>query len=444
MLYDTGNPAGSADATIADPDDRTAFVYREQVQIADRIWEFEYSSPREVVMSGFGKLLPVLALGGGLLTTLLLSGIVYTLATSRKRAVAIADNITRDLRDSEAGLAEAQRIARLGNWALDSATWTMKLSAETWRIFGLSRESDPVSYSAFLQQVHDGDRTAVDEAIRSSLTNARDVDIEHRVAMSDGSVRWVHTVAKPATRNRLGQVLGIVMDITARKHAAEDLMASHEQLQALSRRLVDIQESERRRFSAELHDVVGQNLTALSINLDIVKSQIKGDDDHAVQARLTDSTQLLQATSEAIENVMSELRPPMLDDYGLLPALQWYSSQFAARTGIHVKVQGNDIMQRLTPAAEIALFRVAQEALNNVAKHARARNVAVRIERGLSQCVMSVADDGQGMGTLPASPRRRPGLGMVTMRERMQAIGGTITVEGGGRNGTRVELTVPC
>jgi len=143
--------------------------------------------------------------------------------------------------------------------------------------------------------------------------------------------------------------------------------------------------------------------------------------------------------------VMSELRPPMLDDYGLLPALQWYASQFSSRTGVYVKVDGDDGMQRLTPAAEIALFRVAQEALTNVAKHARAKNATIRIEWKSSHCVMSVSDDGAGLSsTSESTPRRRPGLGMVIMRERVEAVGGTITIEGHSGNGTRVELRVPC
>lgn len=445
LLFDTGIPPGPRVAGAAAEDPGTHFVYRERVEFADRVWEFEYSANKSAMISGLDKSLAPVALGSGLLVTLLLFGIVRALSTSQRRAVAIASDITRDLRDSETGLAEAQRIAQLGNWALDPATFTMTWSAEAYRLLGVPPASGAVPYAVFLQQVHPGDRDAVDKAIRSFLAGGKDGDIEHRITMGDGSVRWVHTVAKPGTRNRLGHVPGIVMDITARKQAADDLIASHEQLQALSRRLVDIQESERRQFSRELHDVVGQNLTALSINLDIVRTQIEAHGNDVALARLADSSQLLQTTTEAIENVMSEMRPPMLDDYGLLPALKWYAKQFAARTGVQVKVQGDEHMQRLTPAAEIALFRVAQEALNNVAKHARARQVEVCIERGPAQCVMSVTDDGEGFSAAAAgAPRRRPGLGMVTMRERMQAIGGTIRVEGMAGAGTCVELRVPC
>ena len=445
LLFDTNNLPGRSLTSFDRDDLETTFVYKERIEIADRLWEFEYSAPKDAIISDVDKLLAPLALGGGLLASVLIFSVVYTLATSRSRALAMANEITKDLRDSESGLAEAQQMARLGNWTLDPATWIMTWSAETYRIFGLQFQTTPATYAEFLHGVHEADRAAVDQALRHSIEAGHDCDVEHRICLTDGKVRWAHTMAKPTRRNHRALVPGTIMDITERRLAEEKVKSSHEQLQALSRRLVDIQEIERRRFSSELHDVVGQNLTALSINLDILKSQLMGNENNALQTRLNDSADLVQSTTDTIENVMSELRPPMLDDYGLLPALQWYANQFSNRTGIHVEVHGNERMERLTPMAEIALFRVAQEALNNVLKHARAKCVDIRIERTGSLCVMSVADDGTGFdaASLSAS-RRRPGFGMVTMRERMQALGGAFEVEGAPGLGTRVELRVPC
>lgn len=226
--------------------------------------------------------------------------------------------------------------------------------------------------------------------------------------------------------------------------AQDELRASAEQLQRLSRRLVDAQESERRRFSRELHDLVGQNLTALSINLDILKSQIGTDMPEGLRRRVGDSEALLESTTTAIENVMSELRPPMLDDYGLLPALQWYSDDFAERTGVELKIDGDEHIARLSPEAEIALFRIAQEALNNVAKHAQAKRAEIRLEHVNAHTIMTISDDGVGFESGGGyRARRRPGLGMVTMRERTQAIGGTFDMEAQAGGGTRITVTVP-
>src|SRR5688500_17039639 len=111
---------------------------------------------------------------------------------------------------------------------------------------------------------------------------------------------------------------------------------------------------------------------------------------------------------------MAELRPPMLDDYGLLPALHWYAKDFSRRTGVEVDVLGNEGADRLPPEMEIALFRIAQEALTNVAKHARATQVEIVLDHSDAQCLMTITDDGIGIGAPAQDASHRQGLGMVT------------------------------
>jgi two-component system sensor histidine kinase UhpB len=239
-------------------------------------------------------------------------------------------------------------------------------------------------------------------------------------------------------------MLWSVLDITEHKQTEQALRCSAQQLTALSRRLVEVQEAERRQLSRELHDRVGQNLTALSINLDILRTTLPADENVDHRARLNDSSELLESTVDSIENVMAELRPPMLDDYGLLPALHWYAKDFSKRTGVEVIVLGNDGPERLPPETEIALFRIAQEALTNVAKHAGASRVEIVLDHCGSRCVMTVSDDGSG---IEAGPERdaaqRPGLGMVTMRERAQAIGGRFCVRSVPGGGTQIAISIP-
>jgi signal transduction histidine kinase/CHASE1-domain containing sensor protein len=424
-------------------EDGSLFVHDVPVELAGRMWNFEYSVPASVV-SETDRIWPQLIFGGGILSSVLLFGILYALASSRSRAIEIADEITRDLRESEAGLAEAQRMARLGNWALDPVTRRMNGSEETWRILGFHSAPADFDYRQFLQRVHEEDRAHVDATLLRSIETGQDCEIDHRVQTDPNTVRWMHTVLHPGRRDARGRLPGTIMDITLRRLAQDELRASAEQLQALSRRLVDAQEAERRRFSRELHDLVGQNLTALSINLDILKSQLGQGMPEDLRRRIGDSESLLDSTTAAIENVMSELRPPMLDDYGLLPALQWYAGDFAARTGVELKIDGEEHMARLSPEAEIALFRIAQEALNNVAKHAHAKRTEIRLERVNAHTIMTISDDGVGFESAGgARARRRPGLGMVTMRERTQAIGGTFDMEAKAGGGMRITVTVP-
>jgi signal transduction histidine kinase len=443
LLFDSEQPTEPTNHPVKEVSNAT-FIHVVAVEIAGRIWEFEYGAQKSSMVTGTDKLLPPAVFASGVLSSLLLFGVLYSLASSRSRAIELANEITKDLRESEAGLAEAQQMAHLGNWALEPVSGRMTCSAETWRILALNREPVPFTYADFLRRVHTEDRAAVDAALRDSFDRGEDREIEHRIQTGDATVRWVHTIAHPTRRDHRALVPGTIMDITSRKLAEEELKHSADQLQALSRRLVDIQEFERRRFSRELHDLVGQNLTALSINLDILRTQLGNDASEALRLRLGDSATLLESTTGAIENVMSELRPPMLDDYGLLPALQWYGNDFTQRTGIEVKIEGDERMERLASESEIALFRIMQEALNNVAKHARAKCVDIKLARDNAHYIMSVADDGIGFdGGSGSKLRRRPGLGMVTMRERTQAIGGAFEVEAVSSRGTRVTVRIP-
>jgi PAS domain S-box-containing protein len=271
--------------------------------------------------------------------------------------------------------------------------------------------------------------------------------IDKRYRRKDGKVVWAHsTVALlrgPADEPRY--IVALIEDITQRKHADDELRRSAAELQALSRRLVELQESERRQISLELHDRIGQNLTALSINLGILKTALASDSNRALRARLEDSTALVESTATAIGNLMSELRPPMLDDHGLFLALDWYAKQFTARTGISVTVSCARPDERLAPESEIALFRIAQEALNNVIKHARASRVDIVLARSARDLTMSVTDDGVGLSPVEdRADQPRRGLGMVTMRERAQALGGRFDVVLLPGGGTRLTVQVPC
>jgi signal transduction histidine kinase len=134
----------------------------------------------------------------------------------------------------------------------------------------------------------------------------------------------------------------------------------------------------------------------------------------------------------------------MLDDYGLASALDWHAKNFSKRTGIAVAVRASEPTVRPPPRVEIALFRIAQEALNNVAKHARAHRVEIALEHANDECVMSVEDDGIGFdGVEGTSDKPKPGLGMVTMRERAQAVGGRFDVRALSARGTQLTVRVP-
>jgi signal transduction histidine kinase len=283
------------------------------------------------------------------------------------------------------------------------------------------------------------------EKWRADMAAGEPCEYEMRLRRADGEYRWFLVRTMPL-RNDQGEIVkwyGTSTDLEDRKRAENALQDSGVQLQALTRRLVELQESERKGLARELHDRVGQSLTALSINLAILRDGLSGDD-AAMRSRLEDSVALVKSTARTIDDVASELRPPMLDDCGLWSSLGWYAMQFSERAGIAVSVRADALGERASTDVEIALFRIAQEALNNVAKHARAKTVVIALGWQASEYVMSVLDDGVGLHAGDGrADRRRAGLGLVTMRERAQAVGGRLRVEPSPGGGTRLTVTVP-
>jgi PAS domain S-box-containing protein len=349
------------------------------------------------------------------------------------------------LRESEEKFRQLAENVREVFWmttpGMEELLYVSPAYADTW---GRSLESLRQQPRSFMEAIHPEDRERVVGILETQRVQG--FEVEYRVVRPDGSVRWIRDRGFPV-RDQSGTVYrtaGVAEDVTERRHAGDALRRSAAELQALSRRLVDLQESERRELSRELHDRVGQNLTALKINLDMLQTALASRGNGEIRARVDDSAALLESTMDTIENVMSELRPPMLDDHGLAAALDWHARNFSRRTGIAVAVRGTGPPLRPALQVEIALFRIAQEALNNVAKHARAQRVEIALDHANGECLMSVQDDGIGFdGVEDASDNPKPGLGMVTMRERAQAVGGRFEVQALPGRGTQLSVRVP-
>jgi signal transduction histidine kinase len=223
--------------------------------------------------------------------------------------------------------------------------------------------------------------------------------------------------------------------------AQDGLQASEQSYRALARRMVGLQEQERRDIARELHDRVGQTLTAMRIDMDMIRTRLAEHDDPAIRRRNDDSLELIDSVFKAVENLMYDLRPPMLDEYGLVAPLKWYAEKFTDRTGIRVLVRGDE-SRRCPPGIELALFRIAQEALNNVARHSRARNVAIEFQAVGAHVLLTIEDDGVGFD-FEAGRTELAGYGLITMRERAEAVGGTFEAHSVKGKGARIRVEVP-
>jgi PAS domain S-box-containing protein len=265
---------------------------------------------------------------------------------------------------------------------------------------------------------------------------------EKRYVTKEGTIVWArNTVTLIRDADGAAQyAIALVEDIAERRRADDAARVASEKLQALTHRLVDLQENERRDIARELHDRVGQTLTAMRINMDLIRTRLGEHDDAVIRSRNDDSLQLIESAFKAVENVMYELRPPMIDEYGLIAPLQWYGKKFTDRTGIGVEVRGDEGW-RCGPDVELALFRIAQEALNNVARHAQARHVVIELRETGPQVVFTIEDDGVGFDR-EEDQAEKAGYGFITMRERAEAVRGTFEVRSEKGKGARITVRV--
>jgi len=282
----------------------------------------------------------------------------------------------------------------------------------------------------------------IKDRVEAVLSGNR-VYYEAHIPYKHGGARWVDANYVPDTDDQ-GVVKGfyvLVTDISERKRTEDELRSSREQLRVFSARLSDAEEAERQRLAREMHDNVGQNLTALGINLNILRSTINREEvTDLVRSRLDDSLALVEQTTKYIRNVMTDLRPSVLDDYGLLAALRWYSQQFSDRTNVAVAIYGQGLIPRLPSVAETALFRITQEAFTNVVKHAQASQITLTLEEVAGLVRLTIVDDGKGFDS--EVPSEKKGWGLIIIKERAEAIGGHFNLESEPGKGTRVMIEV--
>lgn len=244
----------------------------------------------------------------------------------------------------------------------------------------------------------------------------------------------------------LRQANAILRGELAERRRAENTINDYaNRLQGLASRLVEVQEIERKTLAEALHDRIGQNLSTLNISLNLALAQLP-DAAAPAKARLDDALVLLENTTELVRDVMEELHPVLLDQYGLDVALRWYGEGFARRTGLKLDYDGTELFPRLRERAETALFRVVQEALTNVAKHAAASRVTLSLRRTASGIELKIADDGRGMAAEIAGTANNSaigsGWGLTLCKERVRALGASLAIESAGQ-GTRIVVAVP-
>ncbi|HWC99642.1 MAG TPA: ATP-binding protein [Candidatus Sulfopaludibacter sp.] len=231
------------------------------------------------------------------------------------------------------------------------------------------------------------------------------------------------------------KILGLETETA--QHITE-LSSARQELQQLSARLVEAQENERRSISRELHDEVGQALTGVLVEMANLSTMIRGGDKAALSAKAAEIKREVENSISVVRNMALLLRPSMLDDLGLVPALQWQAREVSKRAGVRVKVEAESVSEELPEEHKTCIYRIVQEALHNCVQHAGARNVVVTVEQEPDKLLLAIQDDGKGF-----RPLRERGMGLLGIQERVTHLHGTFAVESEPGQGARLRVMLP-
>ncbi|MEW5797514.1 MAG: PAS domain S-box protein [Bacteroidota bacterium] len=500
-----------------------------------------------------------------------------------KYVLGIARDITENkradeaLRQSEADLAEAQRIARMGSWSFDVSKSTLRWSKELYRIFDIERTSSDIAYETFISRIHPDDRVRAMQVNATSRVTGEPFELEYRIITRNGQQKVIRETGY-ATKNDTGivsRLFGTAQDITERKRAAEALLESEKRFrslientsdglelldatgkiiyatpatarmlgysadeyfgknifdlvhdddrefmlnklvrllespgkndtaetrirhkngnwlwvegigtnllhepsvraivvnyrditerkraeetirlqadrtqlladisQTLSHRLLEVQENERRTIARELHDEIGQILTAIKIDLQVIGQSGLPENLHS---RIEENIATLDRCLQQVRNLSLDLRPSVLDDLGLVAALHWQLQRQAERAGFKTQIIADDLPERFHTDLETTCFRIAQESLTNISRHAHAQNVEITFTVVDGQIHMTIRDDGEGFDVTAAMEEASRGttVGILSMRERVNLTGGNLEITSVKGKGTVVQVSLP-
>ena len=352
--------------------------------------------------------------------------------TDRRRAEAA-------LRESEERLTLAFAGAQEGVWDWNLQTGAVVYSPRWKQMLGYAEDDSEIEphVSAWERLLHPDDMALALQLNESVKRGASTYEGEFRLRHKDG--RYIHVLSRgfPVRREPGGpavRIVGTHFDLTERRKA--DAERARTELLA---RLVFAQEDERRRISRDMHDRFGEQLTALARRIGILREACAGRPDLCAEVDALEAVS--QQLDRQVDHLVWELRPTALDDLGLRAALANYLQDWSKRVGISAELHSTGLVDdRLPSETETALYRIAQEALTNVAKHSGAENVDVILERRADHVVLIVEDD--GVGFEDGGARDREGFGLLGMQERAALVGATLEVESSGDKGTTVLVRI--
>lgn len=350
-------------------------------------------------------------------------------------------------RKAEQGIVESERryhtlaeVSPVGIFHTDAAGSTTYVNPRWCQISGITYEK--AMGNGWFEAVHPDDRDMLrrnwEEATRHQQVSVS----EYRFVRPNGSTAWVIGQAIPE-RDADGAIVGYVgttTDITDRKLAEKEMEESSQKLRQLTTHLLNIREEERKRIGREIHDELGQQLTAIKMDISWIAKKTDPSQE-AFKTKLQNVIALLDGGNQSIRRILNELRPVILDDYGLLEALRWQAQQFTANTHIPVAMTASESDMRIPEEISTCIFRIFQEALTNITRYAKATQVKVSLDIDSDSVLMNIEDNGLGFDT--ELTKTKKSFGILGMKERVASLNGRFDLSSVPGNGTRISIHIP-
>ena len=362
--------------------------------------------------------------------------------------------VEEKLRRNEVLLLQTSRMAKVGGWEIDLQTMTLTWSLETYLIHEVDPSLKPELENAINFYAPEA-RPIITEAVRRATEEGIAFNLELPFITAKGNHIWIHTIGQVEFRDGKGvRLFGTFQDITDHKQAETEMRSlirdlqnlsevekkSRDQLSYLSRRLVESQEEERRRIARELHDEIGQTLTALTISLDGVSLNAKDDKTRqnigAVQV-------LSRDLIRQVNSLSADMHPHVLDDLGLIPGLVALFNRLSTQTGLEVNFKHMGLERiRLAPENEINAYRIIQEALTNIIRHSGSKTASVRLQVERDILYIQIQDEGKGFN-LQKVMNALNSMGLLSMKERAEQSGGLFEIQAMPGEGTLITCQLP-
>ncbi|MGZ3861594.1 MAG: PAS domain S-box protein [Bacteroidia bacterium] len=336
-------------------------------------------------------------------------------------------------------LNDAQKIAHVGSWEVDLLNNTSIWSEEACRIYGMDPTEKEQTFQTWLSCIHIEDQNYVKNIVEKTSRELKDASFKHRIVCRDGTVKHIHSISK-FEFNEDGipiGLFGICHDITEQHKAEQALIESEKNIRNFASYLNKTIENERNDMAREIHDEFGQYLTGIKLGLSSLQKHFKDND--ALKERFEMLLADMEACQQSTRKVANKLRPGILDTLGLIPSLEWFVKDFQKKSSMKVDlIISNGVKKCYDPTTAICFFRICQEALTNISKHANATETRVEIFETDATLKLKISDNGKG---IKEEKLNNPfSIGLLGMRERANLIRAAFQINNKQNGGTIVEL----